>query len=100
MRMRTWAGVSLISLVFGAGAGTVSAQTVSAAYLTPAIDRWMYSFDQTPGTEAEARVFSPLFSPYQSSFDNRDGQFLVAWDTAGLGGVPSGQAPDHYRIIG
>jgi len=88
---------ALMGLGLAACAGTAMGQNLSASFPTPAIDRWMYSFNQTPGTETEARVFSPLFSPYQSSFDNRDGQFLIAWDTAGQ--VAPGQPANHYRIV-
>jgi hypothetical protein len=74
-----------------------SGNPVTAGFPTPSIDRWMYVFNQSPGTEAEARVFSPY--PYQFGyFDNRDGQFLVGWDTAGSG-VATGQPPSHYRIL-
>jgi hypothetical protein len=69
---------------------------ISATFPTPSIDRWMYVFNQSPGTETEARVFSPY--PYQSGFfDNRDGQFLVAWDTAPS--IAVGQPVNHYRIL-
>jgi hypothetical protein len=70
---------------------------VSASLSTPSIDRWMYVFNQSPGLETEARVFSPY--PYPIGyFDNRDGQFLVAWDTADSG-IPAGQPLDHYRVL-
>ncbi len=78
-------------------AGTANAQSITASFAIPAVDRWMYDFAQPPGTEAEARCFSSLFSPYQSSFDNRDGQFLVAWDTSAS--VASAQPLSHYRIL-
>lgn len=79
------------------GIRQASAQVVTAEYPTPTIDRWMYSFNQTPGTEPEARVFSPLLSSFQSSFDNRDGQFLVGFDTSPT--VPSGRATTSYRVL-
>lgn len=85
-------------LAAGGLCGGAMGQMVNATLPTPVVDRWMYSFNQSPGLETEARVFSPLFSPFQSSFDNRDGQFLVAWDTGGL--VPSGHPQTNYRIIG
>jgi hypothetical protein len=79
-------------------AETSAAQMVNGAFATPSIDRWMYVFNQNPGNETEARVFSSLFSPYPpNSFDNRDGQFLVAWDTGAQ--VPTGQPLNHYRIV-
>ena len=97
MNARNGIRVGLLALGTLGLTAAAHAQTTTASFPTPAIDRWMYSFNQTPGTETEARCFSPLFSPYQSSFDNRDGQFLVAWDTAPA--VAGGQALSHYRIL-
>jgi hypothetical protein len=80
-----------------AAAGTAQADSVSATFATPSIDRWMYVFNQSPGLETEARVFSPF--PYDFGyFDNRDGQFLVAWDT-GSAQLPIGLPLNHYRIL-
>lgn len=77
-------------------AGVARAQLVGVAFDSPQLDRWMYSFNQTPGAEVEATCFSPLLSPFQASFDNRDGECLVGFDTAAS--VPSGQAAANYRI--
>ena len=96
--MAGWAAAAAGMLgALGAHVGQAAGQVVELNLATPAIDRWMYSFNQTPGTESEARVFSPLFSPFQSSFDNRDGQFLVGFDTAPT--VTSGLATSNYRIL-
>ncbi len=70
---------------------------VFATFPIPSIDRWMYVFNQSPGLETEARVFSPFPYPL-GSFDNRDGQFLVAWDTASAQ-LPTGLAANRYRIL-
>jgi hypothetical protein len=79
-----------------AGVASATGAVVSASYPTPSIDRWMYVFNQSPGMEPEARVFSPF--PYEHGFfDNRDGQFLVAWDTASTQ-VPAGLALNRYRM--
>lgn len=70
---------------------------VSASFPVPSIDRWMYVFNQSPGLETEARVFSPFPYPL-GSFDNRDGQFLVAWDTASAQ-LPANLPINRYRIL-
>ena len=84
-----------------AGAMAISAaaqaQPTAASFPIPVVDRWMYSYNQFPGMETEVRCFSSLFSPLQSSFDNRDGQFLVAWETSPA--VPAGQGLSHYRVL-
>lgn len=86
-------GLGVLAACGQAIAGTV----VNASFPTPAIDRWMYCFNQTPGTETEARVFSPF--PYEYGFfDNRDGQFLVAWNTVSTQ-IPSGLPLNHYRVV-
>ncbi|HMN41099.1 MAG TPA: hypothetical protein PKE29_09650 [Phycisphaerales bacterium] len=92
--VRTWAAVVGLALLAAPASGAV----VWASFPTPSIDRWMYVFAQNPGMDAEARVFSPY--PYQIGyFDNRDGQFLVAWDTAGSG-IATGQPVNRYRVLG
>ncbi|MGH8046634.1 MAG: hypothetical protein ACREKL_05275 [Chthoniobacterales bacterium] len=45
----------------------------------PGADRWMYPFNTTPGTRSAASVFGAVGA---AGFDDRDGQFLVRFDTA------------------
>lgn len=75
-------------------AGTAGAQPTLVEYATPTLDRWMYPFGGTPGTELRAPIFGALNVP---GFDDRDGQFLVGWDTAG--DVPAGEALERYRVV-
>lgn len=44
----------------------------------PDFDRWNYPFNGTPGTRGTA----PTFGAFGSTFDNRDGQFLLGFDLA------------------
>lgn len=62
----------------------------------PTLDRWMYPFNGTPGT----RTAAPTFAAFgQTDFDERDGQFLIAFDTASAGVTP-GLAPSLYDVGG
>ncbi len=74
-------------------AASASAQPVVANFSAPTLDRWMYPFNSTPGSETSA----PSFGAIQiAGFDDRDGQFLLGWDTTGV--IPAGQALENYRI--
>lgn len=86
-----------VAAVVGMGLGlTASGAAVSATFPVPSIDRWMYVFSTSPGMDGEARVFSPF--PYEFGyFDNRDGQFIVAWDTGGVD-LPAGLPVSQYRV--
>ena len=63
-----------------------AAQTWTADLGTPAYDRWMYPFNSTPGTRPTISTFGS--EPGAAIFDCRDGQMLVAFDTAGV--LPTG----------
>jgi hypothetical protein len=60
-------------------AGSAIADT--AQFDAPDFDRWNYPFNQTPGIRSTAASFSAYG---QTLFDNRDGQFLVGFDTAAV----------------
>jgi hypothetical protein len=53
----------------------------------------MYPFNSSPGTEASAPVYAALQSP---GFDDRDSQFLLAFDTSGI--VPRDVGELRYRV--
>lgn len=59
----------------------------------PAADRWMYSFNGTPGTRTIASTFSAL--PQSAGVDDRFGQFLLKFDTLAAG-IPAGLGPENY----
>jgi hypothetical protein len=64
---------------------------------TPTLDQWVYSFNQSPGTEIEARVFGAQADPqFRTLFDNRDGQLLIGFDTQQ---VQVGLDPRLYRVV-
>jgi hypothetical protein len=59
----------------------------------PAADRWMYSFNATPGSRTIASSFSAL--PSDGGVDDRFGQFLVKFDTVAAG-IPAGLGVESY----
>lgn len=72
----------------------VVAQTITANYSTPNIDRWMYPFNSSPGAEASVSVFAAL---NQTGFDDRDAQFLLGWTTSTE--IPTGRGARGYRVV-
>lgn len=70
-----------------------AASADTARFDQPASDRWMYPFSFTPGTRTVAPTFGAVGS---DGFDDRDGQFLVGFNTAGL--VPTGLGAGSYQI--
>lgn len=76
---RQTAALAALVLAHGSFAGVVN-----LAYNAPTIDRWNYPFDSAPGFSETAAVFSAIgqedaFPGF--SFDQRDAQILLAWDT-------------------
>ena len=91
---RWWACV--VAGVAGAAAagGTVArGQMIQVDMGSPTMDRWMYPFASTPGSEQVALTFGAIL---QAGFDDRDAQFLVGFDTQAV--VPTGLALERYRI--
>ncbi len=62
-------------------------------FSSPDLDRWMYPFNATPGSRSSALVFGAPSSP---GFDERDGQFLIGYDTSPQ--ITSGLAPENYQV--
>ncbi len=90
--------LGLLVLMAGAGDRTAAADTPeirSMAGVVCDFDRWMYSFNATPGSRASASVFGTL-NP-ESTSDSRSGQFLLGWTTSES--IPAGLAPTRYRVI-
>lgn len=73
--------------------GVVVAGPVEINYSAPSLDRWMYPFGTTPGVEAEARIFAALGL---AGFDDRDGQFLIGFNTSGQ--VQPGLGAGNYFV--
>ncbi len=59
----------------------------------PAGDRWMYPFNQTPGTRSGASVFG---AAGESGFDDRDAQYFLRFDTTGI--AAAGLGASNYGV--
>lgn len=76
-----------------------SAQPIDVELDTPSLDRWFYPFNASPGSKASATIFGAVTDPdagFDPSFDNRDGQMLIGFDTSGA--VAAGLGAYVYRI--
>jgi len=88
-RLLVWAACA-------AAAGTAStaqAQCFSYTQNSPTLDRWVYPFAGTPGTETTCPTYGAILI---TGFDDRDAQMLLGWDT-GLA-IPAGLSPERYDI--
>jgi len=63
---------------------------------TPSDDRWHYPFNFTPGSRAFASCFGSTGDATYSTFNDRDGIFLIAWRTADQ--VCAGLPPGAYDV--
>ena len=94
------AGAALAAVVgFPVVTPAVSAGPIEVDLGEPTLDRWMYPFNTNPGFKTFASVFGAVTDPeegFHPSFDNRDGQMLVGFNTAPF--VPTGQGPASYSI--
>lgn len=90
--LKQLAGASIAAMALLAGS-PASAQSFDATYTGPTIDRWWYPFNSQVGAEASAATFGAIL---QTGFDDRDGQFVLAFDTGGQ--VPAGGDPSSYAI--
>ena len=71
-----------------------NADNFTRFYDTPALDRWNYPFNPTPGTRIVASTFGNEAGGVM--FDNRDGQFIVGFNTGADG--PKGLGAARYSI--
>lgn len=97
-RMSGISGLSRLALLPIAATAMVAGTTATAqnfdfTYSGASLDRWWYPFNSQVGVEASAPVFGAIL---QTGFDDRDGQFVLAFDTAGQ--IPSGNDPSSYAI--
>jgi hypothetical protein len=90
----TTAMVALIALAAALPAGIASADDYQMLFSGPTLDRWNYPFNPTPGTRITASTFGNEAGG--TLFDNRDGQFVVGFDTGAT--VPSGLGAGRYLI--
>ncbi len=89
-RLNWLLGIGFTCLAASARAESFSIDNVEANF-----DRWMYSFNSSPGTRQSAPVFGAVG---EGSFDDRDGQFLIGFNTAAAGAPTVLPAGKKYRI--
>ena len=84
------------SLVLSSLASATLAQSgpIGVSYDEPDRDRWNYPFSATPGTRTNATIFG---ATGVDGFDDRDGQFIVGYDTAA--DIPTGLGAGAYRVV-
>ena len=78
---------------------TAVADVVEVNLTEPTLDRWFYPFNASPGTRVDAPIFGAITDQeigFDPSFDNRDGQMLIGFDTTG--DVPAGLGAANYLI--
>jgi hypothetical protein len=93
-RSRSFAFAGIAATAVLATAAAASADTYTATFASPALDRWNYPFNPTPGTRISASTFGN--EPGAPEFDNRDGQFIVGFDTGAQ--VPAGLGASSYQV--
>ena len=70
---------------------------VVALFDSPTLDRWFYPFASNPGNESSMSIFGSVTDGFfDPSFDNRDGQGLIGFDTSAQ--ITSGLGPASYAI--
>jgi hypothetical protein len=86
-------GLAASALGFSLAGVPAMGQTVAGGYEEPTLDRWMYPFNSTPGSEPLGKTFGAI---QITGFDDRDGQFLLGFDTSRI--VTPGLALEAYRV--
>ncbi len=72
---------------------TPCAFSADYSFDTPGDDRWQYPFNFTPGP----RPFASTFGSFgMDGFNDRDGMFIVAWETASI--IPPGLGAESYNV--
>jgi hypothetical protein len=69
--------------------------TIDASWNAPALDRWMYPFNATPGTRPVVSVFGS--EPGGTDFDSRDAQFIIGFSTSAQ--VEPGLGASSYEVL-
>jgi hypothetical protein len=77
-------------------AATGAARGGEFAFDSPSDDRWHYPFNPNAGRRATASCFGSTSDPNYTTFNDRDGIFVVAWRTNIK--IPTGLPPKSYDI--
>jgi len=76
--------------------GSIAARAGEVHWSEPSDDRWQYPFNFSPGVESRASIFGSTGDPRYTTFNDRDGILIVAWDTSDA--VPTGLPAASYGI--
>jgi len=76
------------------GATSIPAQSFSVQSAQANVSRWMYPFNQNPGARPTASTFAAFGNT--GTFDTRDGQYLLGWNTSNY--IPVGQGARNYLV--
>ncbi|MDP7495003.1 MAG: hypothetical protein QGI77_01150, partial [Roseibacillus sp.] len=90
--------ILLISLLGCATQIACAGEVVTVRAPEPAVDRWNYLYNGTPGFRAKGSLFTGLPEDAGGGMD-RMGQILIGFDTEALG-VQPGRAPESYNVTG
>lgn len=92
-----WARAAYLCVALGAVliAQDARSQLIEVLDHPVAFDRWMYPFNQTPGTRGRGTTFGAVG---EEGFDDRDAQILIGFDTSAI--VAPGEAPSRYAVSG
>ena len=94
LKMRSASFRIMVCALMLSGAVSVQAQPFNLQSTPANIARWMYPFNASPANRPTASTFAAF--GYVGSFDTRDGQFLVGWNTSNS--IPIGQGARNYFI--
>jgi hypothetical protein len=92
--LRLHAACASMGLLAALASTAARADQFTVQYGTPALDRWNYAFNPTPGTRITASTFGNEAG--STLFDNRDGQFIVGFNTNGQ--IPAGLGTTQYTV--
>jgi hypothetical protein len=95
MRLISWSLILACPLSVVGFLSEARAETIVGSWQAPALDRWMYPFNATPGTRQTISTFGS--DPTSPQFDSRDGQYIIAFDTAPI--VPGGLGSENYSVL-
>jgi len=80
-------------LALGLSASPALAQSIQASWDKPDLDRWNYPFNASPGVRTSSPIFGAIGN---DEFDDRDGQFLIGFDT--FAQIENDLGPASYQI--
>lgn len=84
---------SVIAILLGLAVASSSIHAAGFAVQQPSMDKWMYPFSTTGGSNAAIQTFGVVGDP---RFDNRDGQMFLRFNTTGI--AAAGLGASSYQL--